>query len=78
MTWLFFQILKFVFIVSAFMAYAEAGPGGDVLLKMVESTKSLILSVDYSSWWHGIVENLRAFSETASDAVAGSSVEGDE
>jgi hypothetical protein len=64
MMWFLFQVLKFVLIVAAVLAYTEIGPGGEVLASMIGSTKELILSVDYADWWEGVSENLRGFSET--------------
>ena len=65
MTWFFFQILKGVVVVAAVSAYAEVGPGGEVLASMISSTKELMLSVDYADWWNSILLSIGDFSEAA-------------
>jgi hypothetical protein len=64
MIWFFFQILKTVLIVAAVLAYAEVGPGGDILWNLIQSTKELVLSVDYGQWWSKITAGIQDFAST--------------
>lgn len=64
MIWFCAQILKTVFLVAAVLAYVEIGPGGDLVWSMINSTKELMLSVDYADWWNATLTNLKDFTST--------------
>ena len=61
MLWVIFQILKTVLFTGAVLAYAEIGPGGELLGNMIETTRDTIMTVDWSAWWSGVVEDLKGF-----------------